>query len=175
MRSLLYPVVAATSLVMAGSALTLAPRPLDDATIVAIFDAANTCDIESGELALKNAGSQEVKDLALHFINDHKAVRQQGRDLAKRLSVTPTPPEHFDLADSHKQAMAKLRALKGAEFDRAYTAHEVEFHQAVLDAVQSTLLPSIKNEELKAFVEMVGPAFMGHLEAVKQLQKKLTA
>ena len=24
---------------------------------------------------------------------DHKAVRQQGRDLAKKLGVTPTPPK----------------------------------------------------------------------------------
>jgi hypothetical protein len=45
----------------------------------------------------------------------------------------------------------------------------------VLDAVQGTLLPAIKNAELKGFVEKVGPAFGGHLEAAKQLQKRLTA
>jgi predicted outer membrane protein len=45
----------------------------------------------------------------------------------------------------------------------------------VLDAVRSTLLPAIQNAELKAFVEQVGPHFLGHLEAAKQLQKKLTA
>jgi len=94
-------------------------------------------------------------------VNDHKAVRQQGRDLARKLSVTPTAPE--------------LRGKSGRDFDRAYAAHEVAFHQAVLDAVQGTLLPAIKNAELKAFVEKVGPAFQGHLEAAKQLQKRLTA
>ena len=108
-------------------------------------------------------------------MNDHKAVRQQGRDLARKLSVTPTAPEHFDLADAHAKAMAELRGKSGRDFDRAYAAHEVAFHQAVLDAVQGTLLPAIKNAELKAFVEKVGPAFQGHLEAAKQLQKRLTA
>jgi putative membrane protein len=175
MRSLLLPIIAATTLFPAGSVLRPTQKPLNDATIVAIFDAANTYDIEAGKLALEKSQTKEVRDLAQHFVNDHKAVRQQGRDLAKKLSLTPTAPEHFDLADAHAKAMAELRGKSGADFDQAYAAHEVVFHQAVLDAVSSSLLPAIKNPELKAFVEMVGPAFLGHLEAAKQLQRRLTA
>ena len=69
-----------------------APAALDDPTIVAIFDAANTYDIEAGQLALKTSHTKAVRDLAQQFSNDHNAVRQQGRDLAKKLKVTPTPP-----------------------------------------------------------------------------------
>jgi putative membrane protein len=173
MRSLLFPTIAIAALAY------LVPRPgasgLDDPTIVAIFDAANTYDIETGELALQKSHTKAVRDLASHFVNDHKAVRQQGRDLAKKLSVTPTPPEHFDLAEQHAKAMKDLRSKSGADFDRAYAAHEVAFHQAVLDAIKGTLLPAIKNPELKTFVETVGPAFLGHLEAAKRLQKKVMA
>ena len=71
--------------------------------------------------------------------------------------------------------MKELRNKSGTDFDQAYVAHEIAFHQAVLDAVTSTLLPAIKNPELKAFVEKVGPAFHGHHQAMKQLQKKLIA
>ncbi|MGH7534953.1 MAG: hypothetical protein ACREMG_05150, partial [Gemmatimonadales bacterium] len=35
---------------------------LDDATIVAIFDGANTADIETGKLAAKRGTSQQVRD-----------------------------------------------------------------------------------------------------------------
>jgi putative membrane protein len=45
--------------------------------------------------------------------------------------------------------MAELKEKSGNEFDRAYAAHEVAFHQAVLDAVKGTLLPAIQNAELK--------------------------
>jgi putative membrane protein len=107
-------------------------------------------------------------------MNDHKAVRQQGRDLARRLGVTPTPPKEFGLAQEHAKAMKELRRKSGADFDQSYVEHEVAFHQAVLDAVTNTLLPAIQNPELKAFVEKVGPAFQGHLEAAKQLQRTLT-
>jgi putative membrane protein len=173
MRALLFPAVA-----IAGLAF-VAPKPeqkaLDDPTIVAIFDAANTYDMETGALALHKSHTKAVRDMAQQFLNDHKAVRQQGRDLAKKLTVTPTPPEHFALAEAHAKAMRELRGKSGVKFDKAYVAHEIDFHQAVLDALNGSLIPAIKNAELKAFVEKVGPAFMGHLEAAKQLQKQLPA
>ena len=160
----------ASVLLLAAFARPITPA-LDDPTIVAIFDAANTLDIETGKLALKQSHTKAVRDLATQFIHDHTAVRQQGRDLAKKLGVTPTPPAKLDLIDAHKKAMAELRAKSGAEFDKAYADTEVAYHQAVLDAINQTLLPAIQNAELKAFVEKVGPAFQGHLEAAKQLQK----
>jgi putative membrane protein len=71
--------------------------------------------------------------------------------------------------------MTKLRALDGAEFDRAFLRHEVAFHRAVLDAVQSTLLPAIQNAELRAFVVKVGPAFEGHMIGAQALERRLGA
>jgi putative membrane protein len=170
-----YMFLAAVGAALAATPVLSQSPTLDDPTIVAIFDAANTFDVETGQLALKTSRDKAVRDLAQQFINDHKAVRQQGRDLAKKLSVTPTAPKPFALAEAHAKAMEELRAKSGPEFDEAYVTHEVNFHQAVLDAVKGTLLPAIKNAELKSFVEKVGPAFGGHLEAAKQLQKRLTA
>ena len=172
---------AATRLASAGTAPARSARSatpadtnqLDDATIVAIFDAANTADMETGELAAKQGHSKEVRDLGAQFTRDHGAVRQQGRDLAKKLGVTPTPPKDDASAKDHAKAMATLRSKHGADFDRAYLAHEVAYHQAVIDAVNKTLLPAIQNAELKAFVVKIAPAFQAHLLAAQNLQKKL--
>jgi putative membrane protein len=151
------------------------PPALDDPTIVAIFDAANTFDIEAGQLAADRSKDQGTLTLAQHFIHDHTAVRQQGRDLAAKLGVKPTPPADFALAREHAAAMAELKGKTGAEFDRAYAAHEVAFHQAVIDALKTTLIPAIGNAELKTFVSKVEPAFEGHLAAARALAKKLEA
>jgi putative membrane protein len=159
-------------LAVAGFARPADPA-LDDSTIVAIFDAANTFDIETGNLALQRSKTKAVTDLASQFVHDHAAVRQQGRDLAKKLGVRPTPPKECALCDAHTKAMAQLKTLKGAEFDKAYADHEVEYHQAVIDAINGTLMPAIKNAELKSLVEKVAPAFQGHLLAAKELQKKI--
>ncbi len=71
----------------------VAPAPvLDDPTIVAIFDNANSFDIETGKLAAKRGQSNEVRQFGAMLARDHDMVRQQGRNLAKKLAVTPTPP-----------------------------------------------------------------------------------
>lgn len=148
---------------------------LDDPTIVAIFDAANTADVETGMLAAERGSSQEVRDFGSMLARDHKQVRQQGRDLAKKLGVTPTPPKDDQGAKEHAAAMARLRSLNGAEFDHAFLQHEVAFHKAVIDAVTSTLLPAIQNAELKALVVRIAPAFEAHMIAAQNLEKKLLA
>jgi putative membrane protein len=160
------------------SVLTLAPiaanarvgrAAIDDPTIAAIFDAANTWDIETSDIAVKKGTTKEVRDLAAMFSRDHKAVRQQGRDLVKKLHVTPTPPKDFALATDHAQAMKTLESTSGKEFDRAFLTHEVAFHKAVIDAINGTLLPATQNAELKDLQVKVGPAFQAHMLAAQRL------
>ena len=169
------PLFVGLSLV-AGPASWQAAQPmLDDATIVAIFDAANGFDIETGSLAKTKGASQEVRSVGASLVRDHEAVRQQARDLAKKLGVTPTPPRENPFAAGHAKAMAQLQAKSGAEFDRAFLNHEIAYHQAVLDAVTKTILPAIQNAELKAFVTKLAPAFQAHLDMCKAARAQLAA
>jgi putative membrane protein len=69
--------------------------------------------------------------------------------------------------------MTSLRAKSGPEFDRAFLRHEAAFHKSVIGAVQSTLLPAIRNEELRALVVKVVPAFEAHMLAAQSLEKQL--
>jgi putative membrane protein len=148
---------------------------IDDPTIVAIFDAANTADIETGRLAAERAQSPEVREFGAMLARDHQHVRQLGRDLAKKLGVTPTPPKDDASGEAYAKAIASLRAKTGAEFDRAFLQHEAAFHKSVIDAVQSTLLPAIRNDELRALVVKVAPAFQAHMVAAQNLEKQLAA
>ena len=145
----------------------------DDATIIAIFDAANTADIEMGQLAMERGSTAAVRDFGRMLVHDHTNVRKMGRDLAAKLQVTPTPPRDDSATRAHTAALARLRALRGAAFDRAYADHEVAFHASVIEAVKTTLLPAIDNAELKALVEQVAPAFVGHQKAAEALRAKL--
>jgi putative membrane protein len=165
-----------------GPALVPPPAPvrasvaatLDDPTIVAIFDAANSWDMETSQVALKKSRNKDVRRFATMMVHDHRAVRQLGRDLAHKLHVTPTPPgKEFALYQDHEAAMKTLRRAKGPAFDKAYIDHEVSYHQAVIDAVTNQLLPATKNGELKALEEKVAPNFQAHLAAARDVQQKL--
>jgi len=175
----LLPIAALLAAFAARPAVSQQPAPaaaksaaLDDPTIVAIFDAANTWDIETGALAAKKGTTQDVRDFGKMLERDHKMVRQQGRDLAKKLSVTPTPPKDFAMAKDHEAALAKLQSASGKAFDRAFLEHEVAFHKAVIEAVTSTLLPALHNQEVKELVTKVAPAFQAHMVGAQNLLDK---
>jgi putative membrane protein len=157
----------------ASSRAQSAAAKLDDPTIVAIFDAANTYDIETGSLAVKKGSSKEVRDFGAMLARDHSNVRQQGRDLAKSLGVTPTPPKDFALAKAHADAVKSLRGVSGKAFDRAFLQHEVDFHSAVIDAVTQILMPAIQNAQVKDLVAKVAPAFVAHRDAAQNLLNQL--
>jgi putative membrane protein len=146
-----------------------AASKLDDPTIVAIFDAANTYDIETGSLAVGKGHSSAVRDFGGMLVRDHRNVRAQGRELAKSLQVTPTPPKDFGLAKAHIAAMRSLRSAKGKAFDRTFLEHEVDFHNAVIDAITKTLLPAIQNAQVKDLVTKVAPAFAAHRDRAQML------
>ena len=146
---------------------------LDDPTIVAIFDAANTWDMETGRLAMKKGTTKDIRAFGAMLVHDHTGVRTQGRALAKKLKVTPTPPKDFGMAKDHEAAMKKLKGLHGKEFDRAFLTHEVAYHKAVIDAVNTTLLPALQNQEVKDLVTKVAPAFKAHQDAAQDKLDKL--
>ncbi|CAH0129970.1 hypothetical protein SRABI118_00011 [Massilia sp. Bi118] len=164
-------VTAAISSALALAGASFAQQTPDDAQIAGIVVAANSVDINAGKLAQKKAADAEVKAFARQMVTDHTAVNKQAGALVKKLKVTPT---ESDLSKTLKQGgadnMAKLKPLKGKDFDKAYIDHEVEYHQAVIDAMDKTLIPSAQNAELKDTLVKTRPAFVAHLEHAKKIQ-----
>lgn len=159
---------------LSGAQTNAAPGPTDP-EIAHIVVTANTIDIDAGKLAEGKTKNKEVKAFAKTMVTDHTAVNKQATDLAKKLSVTPQDNDvSKSLVTGAKENIKNLKSLKGAAFDKAYVDHEVAYHQAVLDAIDKTLLPNVKNEELKALMVKVRPAFVAHLEHAKSIQTTLT-
>ncbi|NEX59486.1 DUF4142 domain-containing protein [Noviherbaspirillum galbum] len=167
-------VIVAASLIAAASSNVLAQSAPNDAQIAGIVVTANTVDIDAGKLAEKMSGNKEVKAFAKQMVTDHTGVNKQATALVKKLKVTP---EDSDTSKSLKEGgdanIGKLKGLKGKEFDKAYIDNEVVYHQAVIDALDKTLVPNAKNAELKDTLVKVRPAFVAHLEHAKHLQAAL--
>ncbi len=145
-----------------------------DAQIAAIVVTANQVDIDAGKLAKSKAHSKDVKEFAQRMITDHSGVNKSATELVAKLHVTPEPNATSEsLKKGGDENLAKLKTLSGAAFDKAYIDHEVAYHEAVLSAMDKTLIPSAKNAELKALLVKVRPAFEAHLDMAKQLQAQL--
>ena len=157
----------------AGAAKDAAAGPTDP-QIAAIVVAANKVDIEAAEFAKKHTRNAKVKEFANLMIKDHTAVNKQATALVTKLGVTPEENDTSkSLTDGGKQNIDALKALKGKDFDKAYAEHEVAYHEQVLKAIDDTLIPSAKNEELKDLITKVRPAIQTHLDHAKMMVKAL--
>jgi putative membrane protein len=149
-------------------------QSINDAQIAHIVVTANQVDIDAGQIAASTASNPEVKKFGQQMVTDHTGVNKQAADLAAKLKVTPADnPTSQSLKAGGDKNVATLKGLKGGEFDKAYIDHEVAYHQAVLDAVDKTLIPGASNAELKALLVKVRPAFVAHLEHAKKIQSTL--
>src|SRR6185437_9735804 len=114
-----------------------------DPQIAAIVVTANQVDIDAGKLAESKSKSKDVKDFAKLMVTDHSGVNASATELVKKLHVTPEPSATSrTLQQGGDENLASLKKLHGKAFDKQYIDHEVAYHQAVLDALDKTLIPS---------------------------------
>jgi putative membrane protein len=151
-----------------------AAAALSDPQIAAIVVAANQVDVDAGKLALKKSKNEEVKKFAQRMVTDHTAVNKAAVDLVTKLKVTPEESDASrGLTAGGAEVRAKLEALDGDAFDRAYVDNEVAYHKAVIGVLDSQLIPSASNAELKATLVGVKPTFDAHLQHAEQIKTAL--
>ena len=150
---------------LAGPAFAQGAAKPTDPQIAHIAYTAGVIDITAAKQAMKKSKNKQVIAFAKDMLRDHEAVNKQALDLVKKLKVKP---EDNDTSRAlSKQAAAKqaeLKKLKGAAYDKAYIANEVAFHKTVDNALETTLIPSASNAELKSLLQTGLKIFQGHLQ-----------
>lgn len=152
----------------AGALLTIGMPALADSgptdpQVAHIAYTAGALDVEAGKLALKKSRNAKVREFAQEMVRDHEAVNGHALALVKKLGVTPEANATSEaLSKEAAETRAKLAALDGAAFDKAYVANEVAFHKTVNGALKTTLIPAADNAELKALLETGLTLFREH-------------
>jgi putative membrane protein len=162
---------AATLALAAPVAAATAPT---DPQIAHIAYTAGNIDIAAGKQALARSHNNAVRAFAREMVRDHQAVNVKALDLVKKLHVTPEA--NSTSAGLSKQASATLRRLShlsGRAYDRAYIDNEVAYHKTVNGALESTLIPSARNGELKSLLETGLTLFREHQKHAENLAKGL--
>jgi putative membrane protein len=145
-----------------------------DPQIAHIAYTAGALDVAVAKEALGKTKTKAVKEFADEMVRDHEAVNKQALELVKKLKVTPEDNDTSRaLTKQIKEEEAKLAKLNGPAFDKAYIDHEVAFHKTVNNALTSTLIPSAKNSELKAFLETGLKIFQGHQQHAEHIAATL--
>ena len=134
-----------------------------DPQIAHIAFTAGQIDIEAAQQAAKKSKNKEVRAFAADMVRDHKAVNAKALALLKKLKVKPEDNDTSkSLVKQAADTKAKLAGLSGPAFDKAYADNEAAYHKTVNGALETTLIPSAQNAELKALLQTGLKIFQGH-------------
>jgi putative membrane protein len=173
---MLAPLSAAIAAVclLGGAAFAQGAAKPSDPQIAHIAYTAGAIDVTAAKQAISKSKNKEVLAFAQDMVRDHEAVNKQALDLVKKLNVTP---EDNDTSRSLSKAAAdkqtELAKLGGAAYDKAYVANEVAYHKTVNGALESLLIPSANNAELKSLLQTGLKIFQGHQQHAEHVAAAL--
>ena len=145
---------------------------LSDAEIVQVLHVANMGEIKAAKAAQSKATNPQVKQFAEQMIKDHTAMDRKVKDLEQKLGLKPADSALSNgLKAKANTALAALKATSGEVFDEGYMASQVSMHGDVQEAIRDSLMPSVKNADLKALLQEAKPKIDMHLQQAQQLQE----
>jgi len=164
----------ATAAVLGLATAAYAADAPTDPQIAHIAYTAGNLDIAAAKQALAKSRNKSVRSFAQQMVRDHQAVNAKALALVKKLHVTPEDNATSQgLSKAAAAERAKLSHLRGAAFDREYANNEVAYHKTVNGALESTLIPSAKNGELKSLLQTGLTLFREHQMHAEQVAKAL--
>lgn len=143
--------------------------------IAAVASASNFGEIDPSQLALTMGQSQAVKDFAREMVSAHTQLERQMREMlsAKKVAVEDNALS-LQLKRNGPPTLDMLRSKMGAEFDKAYVLQQIESHDMTLMTLDTSLIPSAKDPEMKAMLrDTVRPAVVQHLQRIKQIHDSM--
>ncbi|GAA3800922.1 hypothetical protein GCM10022226_20660 [Sphaerisporangium flaviroseum] len=115
-------------------------------------------EIPTGQQAQQRAGSNRVKEVGRHLIEDHTKLDAQVLALAAKLSVelpsTPNPDQ--------QGWMAELSTKTGQEYDKTFADRLRAAHGKVFTAV-AAVRAGTKNAEIRSFAQVAVDVVMKHM------------
>lgn len=159
------------------SASDMKGAKLSDAEIkvIAHLHHVNQMEINLGQEAEK-AGTARIRDYARMLVSEHQSADKDLTAFAKAHKLNTIPADK-PTTDAERQddkdtttALAHLKTLKGADFDKeflniAVTSHDKEL--AKIDAEMS----SVTDPDLKNILQTVKPMLQRHADQARDLQK----
>jgi putative membrane protein len=146
----------------------------EELQVMAHYHEVNKMEIDLGKVAAKKATSQGAKDYAKMLVKDHTENDKALMALAKKTKQTipaekpASDVEKQEKAEDKKMA-AKLKTMKGADFEAQYLQMMVAGHEKELAKIDANIA-KVENAELADALKATKPVLQHHADEAKSLQ-----
>jgi len=122
----------------------------------------NLAEVQMGELAQKNGGSDRVRSFGQMLQKDHSDANTKAKSAANSLGMSPP-----NAPNSKQKAMYdRMSKMSGQNFDREFAKHMVEDHKKDIKEYEKE---AKKNDAAGAYAKEALPTLHKHLETAQSL------
>jgi putative membrane protein len=147
---------------------------LTDSQIAHVYTTAGQIDIAAANLALRHSANNAVRAFANAMLRDYTATNKAAASSFAKSNINPQDNAiSQSLAGAGAEHAQDLSKLSGAAFDTAYAQNELAFHIFVTGALETTLIPSAQNGQLKSLLQSGLTLFEQHRRDAAQLASQL--
>ncbi len=126
---------------------------------------AGLAEVQLGRLAVQQGTRPQVRQFGQEMVDRYTDVDRQLADLAQRNGIKPPS----SVGPAGQDAIARLGALRGAAFDRAYLQRQVAAHKDALALYQNEAAQGT-DPDVTAFAAQTAPVIRDHLQVASALQ-----
>jgi putative membrane protein len=135
-----------------------------DATFYKHAAEGGIAEVELGQLAQKNSNNPSVKEFGAMMVKDHSAANEKLKSLAATKNVTlPSSPSVGQMATK-----AKLEALSGEAFDKAYIKDMTKDHEEDIKEFNKEAA-SGRDPDAKVYAATTLPTLQTHLQKIQAI------
>ena len=147
----------------------------NDMQVLAHEHAVNQMEIDAGKLAQKQGSTQAVKSYGQMLVKDHTQSDRDITAFAKKHGQTipaekATTDEQKKEMQDNKDAMVRLKNMKGADFDREFLQTMATGHDMELAKID-TFVGQVKDPELQTMLKDMKPVLQKHADQARDLSK----
>jgi len=136
--------------------------------------ALHTAEVDLGTMAQQKATDPRVRAFASKVVDDHRARMAKDNKIMTGLGINPTDnPVSQQISASADQEKARLDALSGADFDRAYIDEQIKYYRSAIDTFDKDLLPNVRDPQIRSRVEEARSRANAHLKEAQDLRLAL--
>lgn len=151
---------------VAKTALTTDETPETALPYIAMSGSSDMFEIQSSKLHHAQGQDPRLHAFAQMMIDHHTRTTSATLAAARAAGLRPPAPKMMPL---HADMLARIRPLRGAEFDREYRRQQVLNHELAL-RVQENYAKDGDTPALKANAAATVPIVRGHLDQIRAIE-----
>ncbi len=143
-----------------------AKAPASDAAFIKKAANGGMTEVALGKVAAEKGESKEVRDFGSRMVTDHSKINDQLKEVAGKMNVEVPAKVNA----KHQAMIDKMSSMSGAAFDKAYVKAMVKDHKKDIAEFEAAS-KSVKNEDLKKFIDDAVPVMKEHLEKIQKFDQ----